>query len=140
MTEKGKVISIQNGVALVELQPGEKCGQCCACSLGGAGGKSSLEIKAPDGLRPGHEVTLEIDPAEIVKSSWTLFIFPLIALIVGAAAGPDVMRILGMRIPSDLASILLGVLFLGLAFLAAFHRSRSLDCRQKLEPKIVDFR
>jgi len=140
MIEKGKVISINDGLAVVMLTPSEKCGECRLCSRLQPGGKMSLEVEAVEGLHPGQVVTIQIDSRQILKGGWTVFILPLIAFIVGAAAAPDLTQVLGVGISGELASILLGGLLLGLTFLGIYLRSRSLKYREKLTPKIVDFR
>ncbi len=140
MTEKGKVISIHEGRALILLMPSEKCGECRLCSQLQPGGRMSLEVEAMEGLHPGQEVTIQIDSREMLKGGWTIFILPLIAFIVGAVAAPDLMHAVGMRLPGDLASILLGGFLLGLTFLGIYLRSRGPKYRKKLTPRIVDFR
>jgi len=100
----------------------------------------SLEVEAVEGLHPGQEVTIQIDSREMLKGGWTVFILPLIAFIVGAAAAPDLMRAVGIRIPRDVASILLGGFLLGLTFLGVYLRARNPKRSKKLTPKIVDFK
>ena len=139
MTEKGKVISIHEGKALVMLTPSEKCAGCNLCSQLQPGGKMSLEVEAVEGLHPGQEVTIEIDSREMLKSGWTVFILPLIAFIVGVVAAPEIVRVIGLKIPNDLASIILGALLLGVAFLGIYLRSRHPGHGSNLAPRIVDF-
>jgi positive regulator of sigma E activity len=140
MIEKGRVISIDNGRALVSLLPSEKCAQCRLCSLDGPGGRTSLEVDAVEGLRPGHEVSIRIDSGEVLKGGWTVFILPLIAFIVGAAAAPDLSRILGLSFSKELASFLLGGVLLGVTFLGIYLRARSPKYQKRVTPTIVDFK
>ncbi len=140
MTEKGRVISIHEDRALIELLPSNQCAHCGLCSPGSAARKMSLELDAVEGLHPGQEVTIQIDSREVLKGGWTLFILPLIFFIVGAAAAPDLARLLGVTIPSELASIALGGFLLGLTFLGIYLRARNPKYQKKLTPKIVDFR
>ena len=99
----------------------------------------SLEVEAVEGLHPGQEVTIEIDSREMLKSGWTVFILPLIAFIVGVVVAPEIVRVLGLKIPNDVASIILGALLLAIAFLGIYLRSRSSKGCGKLAPRIVDF-
>jgi len=140
MTEKGKVVSINEGRALIMLTPSDRCAGCRLCSQLQPGGKMSLEVQAVEGLHPGQEVTVQIDSRAILTGGWTVFILPLIAFIVGAVAAPELTRAAGIRIPGDLSSIILGGFLLGLTFLGIFLRARSPRYRKKLTPKIVDFR
>jgi positive regulator of sigma E activity len=140
VTEKGKVISIHEGKALVMLTPSEKCAGCNLCSQLQPGGKMSLEVEAVEGLNPGQEVTIEIDSREMLKGGWTVFILPLIAFIVGAVVAPEIVRVIGLKMPKDVASIILGGFLLGITFLGIYLRSRRPRARDKLAPRIVDFR
>lgn len=100
----------------------------------------SLELEAVEGLHPGQEVRIEIDSREMLKGGWSVFILPLIAFIVGAAVAPELVRGVGIAIPADLASILLGGLLLGLTFLVIYLRSRNRKPQKQVAPRIVDFR
>ena len=139
MTEKGRVISVHERRALIELLPGEQCAHCSLCSQGSAGRKMSLELEAIEGLHPGHEVTIQIDSREVLKGGWTIFILPLMSFIVGAVAAPDIVRALGARVPSELASIAIGGFLLCLTFLGIYLRARNPKYQKKLTPRIVDF-
>ena len=100
----------------------------------------SLEVEAVEGLHPGQEVTIEIDSREMLKSGWTVFILPLIGFVVGAVVAPEIARVIGLKMPKDVASVILGGLLLGITFLVIFLRSRRPKARDKLAPRIVDFR
>jgi sigma-E factor negative regulatory protein RseC len=140
MIEKGRVVSIHQGRALIELVPGKECEHCNLCSGGVSGGKMSMELEAIEGLRAGHEVTIEIDSKEVLKGGWTVFILPLIAFIVGAAAAPDLTRVLGMRLRAEIASLLFGGLLLGLTFLGVYLRARRPSYLKRVTPRIVEYR
>jgi len=99
----------------------------------------SLEVEAVEGLQSGQGVTIEIDSRQMLKGGWMVFILPLIAFIVGAAAAPELVRAVGIPIPGDLASILVGGVLLGLTFLVIYLRSRNSKRQKKLAPRIVDF-
>jgi positive regulator of sigma E activity len=139
MIEKGKVVSIRENRALIMLSPSERCAGCRVCSQLQPGGKMALEVEAVEGLHPGQEVTIQIDSRAILAGGWTVFILPLIAFIVGAVAAPELTRAVGIRMPGDLASIVLGGFLLSLTFLGIYLRARSPKYRKKLTPRIVDF-
>ncbi len=98
-----------------------------------------MELDAVEGLRAGHEVTIRIDSGAVLKGGWTVFLLPLLVFIVGAAAGPDVARILGIGLRGEGASIVLGGLLLILTFLGIYLRARRPGYQKKLTPEIVDF-
>ena len=139
MTEKGRVVSIREGRAVVEIVRGPQCAHCRLCSTGISGRAASLELDAVEGLKPGHEVTIEIDSGAILKGGTAVFLAPVIAFIVGAAAGPDVARLLGVRLPGEMASVILGAVLLGLTFLGAYLLGRRPKVHRKLTPRIIAF-
>jgi positive regulator of sigma E activity len=139
LIEKGKVISIHEGKALVVLTPSEKCAGCNLCSQLQPGGKMSLEVEAVEGLHAGQEVTIEINSREMLKSGWTVFILPLIAFIVGAVAAPEIVRVIGFKMTNDVASIILGGFLLVITFLGIYLHSRQTGHGSNLAPRIVDF-
>ena len=98
-----------------------------------------MELEAVEGLKPGQEVTVEIDSGAVLKGGTAVFLAPLIAFIVGAAAGPDASALLGVSIPGEIASILLGGALLVLTFLGVYVRARRPKYQQKLTPKIIAF-
>ena len=139
MTEKGKVVSIREGRAVVEIQRSPQCGHCNLCSSGISAGRASLELDTVEGLKPGHEVTIEIDSGAVLKGGTAVFLAPVIAFIVGAAAGPDAARLLGVKLPGEVASIALGGVLLGLTFLGVYLRARRPKVQKKLTPRIIAF-
>lgn len=139
MTEKGRVLSVREGRAVVEILRGPQCADCNFCSSGISAGRSSMELEAVEGLKPGHEVTVEIDSGAVLKGGTAVFLAPLIAFIVGAAAGPDAARLLGVRLPGEIASIVLGGALLVLTLLGVYLRARRPKYQQKLTPKIIAF-
>lgn len=139
MTEKGRVVSIREGRAVVEILRGPQCAHCNLCSSGISGGQASLELDAVEGLKPGHEVTIEIDSGAILKGGTAVFLAPVIAFIVGAAAGPDVARLLGVKLPGETASVVGGVVLLALTFLGVYLRARRPKVQKQLTPRIIGF-
>lgn len=124
---------------MVEILRGPQCAHCNLCSTGISGGAASLELDAVEGLKPGHEVTIEIDSGAVVKGGTEVFLAPLIAFIVGAAAGPDTAKLLGVRLPGEIASIILGGVLLVLMLLGVYLHSRQPKVQKKLTPRIIAF-
>ena len=93
MRETGIVVSKDGRLVKVLMVKSEKCKECTACS---AFGENSMQLEARNdfGAEVGEIVDVEISPKQVVGFSFLVFIFPVMAMIVG--------YFLGMRIGGEL--------------------------------------
>ncbi|HPA63108.1 MAG TPA: SoxR reducing system RseC family protein [Spirochaetota bacterium] len=88
MTEKGVVISVENGTALVE--PALSGGDCHSCPskmfCSAKSGKRIIRMKAIAGLKKGDEVEFENDSSVLIKFAVFAFFIPTVVLIVSLFA------------------------------------------------------
>jgi len=137
--EHGTVIDVRDGRALVEVTPAEGCGKTCSsCAVAGSPHLRRVELDAPDGLRPGSGVTLEVGSGRLVTSSAVVFLGPPACFVLGAVLSQPLLRALGVHINPDLGMILIGGLAFFLALAAAILFSRRAAKRHWLTPRIVD--
>jgi positive regulator of sigma E activity len=85
MIERGKVIEVKDGTAVVEMPRTTRCGRCCACAAG-QGGRMRLEADASSEVRLGDEVDVEI-PTSMLGAIVKVFVLPLAAVLAGAILG-----------------------------------------------------
>jgi len=123
MRETGIVQAIEGGEALVKLRRHAACLGCRACSLSSSG-DMTIKAIAQGEVKPGDEVTLEIDSASIVKAIALVYILPSIAFIVGVFAG---LKIVSAYKHKEAISVLIGVGFLAASFFVAriYGKNRS---------------
>ena len=86
MRETGEIISIAGDTATIQLNRGEKCDGCTACTAFGEN-KMKLEALNKIGAHVGDTVEVDVEPKQVIKSSMIVFIFPLLMMIGGYAAG-----------------------------------------------------
>lgn len=81
MEENGTVIKVSKNIAIVKVGSNHECSKCGLCS----GEKKSPEIEAIDniGVSIGDEVTIKIQPSKVLKFSASIYIFPLLAAVIG---------------------------------------------------------
>lgn len=88
MTEKGIVISVENGTALVE--PAASGGDCHSCPskmfCSAKSGKRIIRMKAIAGLKKGDEVEFENDSSVLIKFAVFAFFIPTVILIASLFA------------------------------------------------------
>ncbi len=93
--EQAVVLSSADGVAQVETRRSATCGGCSVQAGCGTamlsrvfGSKrTKLRVLNPVDAKPGDRVIVGFDEKMLVKASLTLYMLPLISLILGAAAG-----------------------------------------------------
>ncbi len=95
LEEEGVVTAVEGRLARVQVQPRSACGHCqarsgCGTSLvaGFLGRRpGSFWAHNPLGARPGDQVVIGLDEAELRRASLLLYLLPILALVAGAVAG-----------------------------------------------------
>jgi positive regulator of sigma E activity len=138
--ERGIVIEVHDGRALVEIVPAEGCGKSCSCSaVEGTPHLRRAELDAPDGVRPGAVVTLEVSSGQVLTSSAVVFLVPPVFFLGAALVSKPLLDALGARINPDLGMLIFGVAGFLIGLGGALVFSRRGTKRDWLKPRIVDF-
>jgi sigma-E factor negative regulatory protein RseC len=138
ITEEGIVKKTIGTKAWVVTKRSEMCEACAshgACnSL--VGGKE-MEVEAINNVQasPGDLVLLTLEDQSLVKLSFLVYMFPILALLAGAALGQKVAPILGTNL--ELTSFGLGAIFFGLAFLLVRIKDKKLGQTGAIIPKVT---
>ena len=116
----------------------ESCSSRDACH--GEGGVQEMEVEAINtaGARVGDRIVLKIETANLLKATFLLYVFPVLAMLAGAAAGHALARMQGMD-PSGL-SALCAFLFFGLAFVIIRIAGRRMSANAGYKPEIIKIR
>ena len=139
MRERGIVIEVNDGRALVEIEPGEGCGKSCSCSaVEGKAHLRRLEIEAPADVRAGSMVTLEVSSGQVIVSSAVLFLGPPVCFVAGAALSKPILAALGVSIAADAGMMLCGAVAFAVGLVGAILFSRRGAQRDWLKPQIVE--
>jgi len=128
--ESGQVVEVrEGGTAVVLCQKNSMCAHCASadsCLSSADSGSKLVEAANPLGARAGQTVRLSISSRVFLKSSFVVYIVPLIALIVGAVLGQFTATWLDNGIDPNLLAAILGCAFLVGAFLVIRVGSRAL--------------
>lgn len=116
----------------------EVCDSCSsrgACHTMGGGREMEVAVTNPIEAGVGDRVVLKLETGPFLKATFLIYMFPILMLVAGAAAGEWISRSFG--IDSPLASALLGVgaLAAGLVFMRA--RANRLAQRVEYRPRIT---
>ena len=143
-TEEGIVFEMGapgRGTAWVKTMRSSACAGCAsrnACHGDGPGEEMTVEAINTANARVGDRILLSIETASLLKATFLLYVFPILAMIAGGFLGQTVAVRRGMD-PSGLA-VLVGCLFFGLAFAAIRMTGRQLEKNARYTPEIVKIR
>jgi sigma-E factor negative regulatory protein RseC len=138
MTEEGMVKRTMGSKAWVVTVRSEMCESCSshgACHVLGGGKEMEVEALNLVQARPGDQVLLTLEDQSLVKLSFLVYLFPILALIAGAALGQKVAPILGTN--PELTAFGLASLCFGLAFVLIRIKDKKLEQTGAVIPKIA---
>jgi sigma-E factor negative regulatory protein RseC len=138
ITEEGMVKRIMGTKAWVVTRRSEMCEACAshgACKTLGSGKEMEVEALNPVQARPGDQVLLTLEDQSLVKLSFLVYLFPILALIAGGALGQKVAPILGTN--PEMTSFGLATICFGLAFVLVRIKDKKLAQTGAVIPKIA---
>ncbi len=133
MEQVGFVVTTNKDIAKVVVGRASACGENCAscgssCNTPGV----SLEIKNTLGAKPGDYVELKAQTSQILKSAAIVYLFPLLAMIVGIIGGINFFKAAGY-LNYETYGFIIGLVFLGLSYIVL----RIVDRRIKKGDKVI---
>jgi len=141
-TEEGIVFKINApGTAWVKTMRSSACESCSsrhACQGEGAGQEMEVEAINTADARVGDRILLSIKTASLLKATFLLYIFPILAMLAGALLGQSVAEMRGSD-PSAMAA-LFAFVFFGLAFGVIRLAGRRLASNSSYKPEIIKIR
>jgi sigma-E factor negative regulatory protein RseC len=141
--EEGVVFKISTpGTAWVRTTRSSACESCSsrhACQQGEAAGKE-MEVEAINTVNAhvGDRIVLNIRTASLLKATFLLYVFPILAMLAGALLGQWVAQTRGSD-PSSMAA-LFAFAFFGLAFVVIRVAGRRLAKDKSYRPEIIKVR
>ena len=138
MTEEGMVKRTMGTKAWVVTTRSEMCEACAsqgACKALGGGKEMEVEAFNAAQAKPGDQVLLTLEDQSLIKLSFLVYMFPILALIAGAALGQKVGPLLSIN--QELASFGLGAIAFGLAFVIVRKKDKTLEQTGATIPKVA---
>lgn len=140
MEEIGTVVELKpGGTAMVLCQKGSACGHCSAadkCEMGKDSGERLVEARNDAGAGVGSQVKVGISSQTFLKSSFLVYIVPLIALVVCALIGSQIAGMLDKDLDPNLLSAALGIGGLVVSLLLIRGYNKKLE-RERYLPRIL---
>ncbi len=141
IVETGSVVELKGkSTAVVLCQKGSFCNHCASmesCQVGNDNRSMLVEAHNVIGAKVGDKVRVVTSSKSFLKSSFMLYIVPLISLVIGGIIG----QVLGERLDTglnpNLLSAIFGSAFLVGAFLIIRVGTRALP-RENYMPRITE--
>jgi sigma-E factor negative regulatory protein RseC len=137
LVEEGTVLSIEKGVAEVEVFPEGKCEECSAkifCKPN-KDNKNIVRAENSIGAKIGENVRIEIKCSSILSASFVIYGLPLIILVAGIFLG---LVIFSSYKLSELYSALFSIGLTAIYFLLTFFQNKKE--KNPILPKIVSIK
>ena len=142
--EEGIVFKIETpGMAWIRTTRSSACESCSsrdACQGSDSGKEMEMEVEALNtaDARVGDRIVLNIKTASLLKATFLLYVFPILAMLAGALIGQSVAEARGSD-PSSMAA-LFAFGFFGLSFVCIRITGRHLAKNQDYKPEIIKIR
>ncbi len=121
MDKVGKVVEVNGNIARVMVKRHDTCGKCGGCGVAVSGaGDNYVDAYNIVNAVVGQTVKVTGDTSHVLKSSFVVYMVPMLALLAGIYAGQELSAFLGLFVRLD---IVIGIAF----FLASFLFIRSYD-------------
>ena len=120
-----KTIGTKAWVVTTRSEMCEACASQGACKVLGGGKEMEVEAINTAQAKPGDQVLLTLENQSLIKLSFLVYMFPILALIAGAALGQKVGPLLSIN--QELTSFGLGAIAFGLAFLIVRKKDKKLE-------------
>lgn len=138
--EVGTVIDLRDGgrIALVQCHKPAACDKCSTVAMCRSGDSGLREIEAINHAKASRhdQVRLVISSRKFLRSSFILYILPLVGLLAGAGLGYQFSTLEGMTTDPELLMAVTAVGGLVGVFMLIFHLNRRLN-REDFMPIIV---
>ena len=143
--ESGRVIAVENDLALIEIQRKSVCSACSVNKGCGTGvlskviGNKRFRMTAQNTLNAsvGDEVIVGIEENMLVKSSFAVYIVPLLLLFVGAWCGESIAIHFTLQV-SEGFSVLFGMLGLVIGFVWLRYFSQKIRKDDRYRPVLLE--
>ncbi len=135
MKERGQIVEVKDGLAVVKIKRSSYCNSCGACNMGAHPDEMILTVPNRLEGKPGDLVELDLESSSILKASAIMYLIPLAALLIGAGAG--YMIAYRINANTELFAALGGILLTILAFLGIHMMEPVFSRQRKYSPQMV---
>ena len=122
MEHYGKITRIDGDMALIQLSQSSRCADCKACEMFNTNEPVEIRAHNPFNAQTGDQVKVEIAPTQVVGHSLFVFLFPILALLIGYGFGVKFASI--STIGEENSGIIGSIVFLCFSFIPLYFYDR----------------
>lgn len=137
-TEQGTVIKIDSQGTWVKTTQSSACAGCSArgsCHSKPGGGDMEVNAVNTVGAVVGDRIVLGIETAPLLKATFLLYVFPILALLLGAFVGHGIAASLQKDVTH--MAVLSGLIFFVSAVLVMRRRANRMAAQDAYRPRII---
>lgn len=136
MNQIGKIISIEDKMATVELERSSACAKCGICHLGET---QILHIDVENSINAqvGQRVLIAVGQGSVLKASSILYLIPLLALVGGIGLAYLLERLIGLPGNVDWWGIGIGLTLFFLAYVIIRLQEPALRSNPAYAPRML---
>lgn len=129
---EGFIIKIEGELARVKVAAGANCDNCQTCDI------PHMEILANNPLNatPGQKVRFTMPESSMLKISFILFLFPLLAIFAGIYTGMVISSASGLN--QTIGMTISGILFFAVSVACIFFYDRKYRSNKNNFPQIIE--
>lgn len=135
MRENGIVVETYGEFAKVEARRSASCEGCASKDTCKPNSNASMiiEVINPINARVGDRICFEVEAGVLLKSTFVIYLMPVIFLLIGAWAGGEIAQIYPLFKKEEILSVISGSLFflVSVFILISFNRYFSKNKRYK---------
>lgn len=139
MKQTGIVVGLEGDKAKVKMQRHTACGDCGACQVSKNQLTLVLDAENNVGAKTGDFVALDMETVDFLSAVVLIYVFPLVALIVGIFAGYYGILALGIedRAAQGFGAVI-GILAAALTYVVIRIKENKLKDMKKYKPVITN--
>ena len=140
MREEGVVIDTYGEFAKVEAKRSASCEGCASKDTCKPNSNTSMiiEVINPINARVGDRICFEVEASALLKSTFVIYLMPVIFLLIGAWVGGEISKIYPLFKREEILSVISGSLFFLVSVFILISLNRYFSKNKKYKPTIKE--
>ena len=140
MREEGVVIDTYGEFAKVEARRSASCEGCASKDTCKPNSNTSMiiEVINPINARVGDRICFEVEASALLKSTFVIYLMPVIFLLIGAWAGGKIAKIYPLFKREEILSVISGSLFFLVSVFILISLNRYFSKNKRYKPMIKE--
>lgn len=140
MREEGIVVETYGELAKVEARRSASCEGCASKDTCKPNSNTSMiiEVINPINARVGDRICFEVEAGVLLKSTFVIYLMPVIFLLIGAWAGGEVAKIYPLFKKEEILPVISGSLFFLTSVFILISLNRYFSKNKRYKPMIKE--